>query len=287
MLAPVRRNPWNFAGVGGVQLASEHYRIYTTTNNPALLNYLPGFMESARGQYAALTGLDEQARPEAPLSVYVLANRQQWAVLTRRVTAPRQELFLSIESGGYTYGDVCVLWDLGYFATFSVAAHEGMHQFLRRRLSQRLPSWAEEGLCVLAEGFEVAGSTVRFDPQRNPLRMSNLRKAILGGRMRDLEGLLSTQAGENLAAAPRRAPEYYGQLWALMMFIRSDARARAGLKRMIADARAGRIGRTWPSPDAPAASAPGVAVFRHYIDPDLEAFEKRFRAYAKWLARVE
>ena len=282
--------PWSFGGIAGSALTTKHYRIYTTSSTRTVLTYLPAFMEAAYRNYLALTGLAEP--PEASgMVIYVLADRRQWEAITRRITGPQAGIYLPIRQGGYCYRDVCVFWDMRNFSTFAIAAHEGLHQFLSRRLAEPLPAWAEEGLCVLAEGFGMSQSTVRFAPEANSLRVVNLRSLLTGGRWQALPELLATDAAERICRSSALAPEYYGQLWALLMYIRSRADYRSGLERMLADAAAGRLRAALKAPPAMGRGraylrAIAVPAFRLYIEPDLVAFEKRLRSYAANLARL-
>ncbi len=289
---PVERRAWRFGDIAGQELRTEHYRIYTTTANRTLLQHLPGFLERARRQYLELTGLGADGPTARAMAVYMFADRQQWAVLTREVTAPRQELFLGIENGGYCFRGVCVFWDLRDAATFAVAAHEGLHQFFHHHLRQQLPAWVEEGLCVLAEGMSLDQAGVRFLPERNPARLLDLRGALVAGRWIPLKRLLPSDAGDHITQVPGQGPEYYGHLWALMLFLRSRPETNAALQRIVQDAAAGRLRQ---AVGAPAGMAPGreynravaVPVFRRYVDSDLEGFERRFKAYALKLARLD
>jgi len=288
----VRTDRWNFGDAAGQVLATRHYRIHTTSPNQWLLGTLPGFLESARDNYLRLTGLEEGAGPAAPAATYVLATRDQWAAMTERVTGASSPRYLAIERGGYCHRGVCVLWDLGGLATFVIAAHEGCHQFLHHRLRDPLPAWAEEGLCVLAEGFYLGVRTVRFSPERNTLRQADLRRLIVGRRWLGTAKLLAGDAADR--TGPRRADsaEYYAQLWALLLFVRSDPDYRAGLARLTADAAAGRlraalavppemgVGRTY-------VRAIGTPAFRRYVEADLAAFERRLLPFAKRLAKLE
>jgi len=291
MVTPTTVAPWRFGDVRGRRIATAHYHIYTTAENRGLLEYLPGFMEAAHDHYLRLTGLaarDEQARP---MPVYMFADRRQWAVMTERITRPNQELYLGIENGGYCFRGTCVFWDMQHLATLSVASHEGLHQFFHHRLREHIPAWAEEGLCVLAEGFMVQGSLVHFDPEANPMRLLDLRRAISGGRRMALSDLLSSDAGDHIRGSQARGPEYYGQLWALLRFIRSRSTYRAGLERMLRDAADGRLRQALNVPRLMGAGrsynrAVSVPMFKHYIDADLPGFEARFRSYAKSLAKL-
>ncbi|MHC4717289.1 MAG: hypothetical protein ACYS5V_09985 [Planctomycetota bacterium] len=287
---PVAQSPWRFATVPGRRLVTEHYHIYTTTDNRIMLRHLPGFMESAYGNFGDLTGLSAPASTKH-MTFYLMGNRAQWAAMTRRVTGPRSRLYLSMENGGYCERGVCVLWDMRSFSTFVLAAHEGMHQFLYHRLKQKLPAWAEEGLAVQAEGFAMGTSTVRFDPQLNSVRLVRLRDLITQGRWMPLEKLLATDAGDHIAGGASKGLDYYGQLWALLMYIRGDERYRAGFERLLGDAAAGRFRSAMNVPDAMGSGrrytrTVAIPAFRHYIDPDLAAFEKGFKAYARKLAKL-
>jgi len=291
MAVRAETSPWQFAGVSGVKLATRHYRIFTTTSNRSLLEYLPGFMECAYEQYLEMTSLPEPPEGARPMPVYLLADRQQWAVMTESLTGPRSRLYLSIQNGGYCYRGVCVFWDLGHFATFSIASHEGLHQFFHHRLRDPIPAWAEEGLCVSAEGFAISGNTVRFTPGHNPLRMVSLRDAISGGRWIGLKALLTTDAADHVRRSGSGSGEYYAQLWALMMFIRSDPRYAQGLAQMVADAASGRLGRALRVPPAMGRGrtynrSVSLPIFRHYITPDLTGFEQQLREFAARLAKL-
>lgn len=284
------RTDWRFGRIGGQKFITQHYHIYTTADNRVLLAHLPGFMEAAHTQYLKLTGLPDEARKER-MSLYVMGSREQWAMLTQEVTGPHSELFLAIENGGYCYEGTCVLWDMGHFATFSVAAHEGLHQFLHYRVRNGLPSWVEEGLATQMEGFDVYGNeAVRFNPDHNVLRPNDLRNAIASERWLGVPALLTTDPGEQIHGAPLTAPQYYGQVWALIMYIRSQPKYLQGFQRMIADARLGKL----PGPPMEAEARTGgeyrraiaVPVFRKYISDDLSGFEREFRKYASKLARI-
>lgn len=287
----VQAEPWKFGDVPGTKLATRHYRIFTTSANHSLVKSLPGFLESACEHYGRLTGLSEPPGATEPMPVYLLASRPQWEAMTKSAAGPASERLLQIQSGGYCWQGVCVFWDLGHFATFATAAHEGLHQFFYNRLRDPLPAWAEEGLCVLAEGFTLTASTVTFTPQRNTLREGSLRDALSAGRWIALERLLSTDAADHVAGPGGLAPEYYAQLWALMLFIRSEPRYQAGLARLIADAAAGTLRRRLRVPEAMGAGrtynrSVSVPIFQRYIEPDLLGFERRFRAFAERLAKL-
>jgi len=285
---------WDGGDSYGRELASEHYRIFTTSRSPEILNYLPGFMEAAHENYLAVTGLAPRPHRRA-MPVYMMASRQEWAALTRSIVGGQWKTYSSIQAGGYCFRGVCVFWDLGGVAALSVASHEGLHQFLHHRLQDRLPLWLEEGLATLAEGYQIDGQTVRFTPKRNPSRFSDLRKALIHDWWIPLAELLPMDGGDAVKLwPPGRTVGYYGQVWALGHFLRSDAACAAARARLLADAEAGQLARQLPAettqrlPRAGRAynRAISVPLFRHYFARDLETFDRRYKAYARKLAKL-
>ncbi len=297
MTTEVRRAPWQTGATAGSELTTTHYRIFTTATNRTLVTYMPGFLEAAYRNYLDLTGLaDRTGAP--PMPVYLMGTRQEWASLTTSVVGEEAAgPYLSIQAGGYCYQGVCVFWDIGVLGTFSVASHEGLHQFFYHRLRDRLPMWLEEGLCTTAEGYEVVADTVTFTPRRNNFRFTDLRAAIVQARFLPLEELLTTDSGEAAGGSHEQAVGYYGQLWALAQFIRSQPAYRAGMQRLLADAEAGRLHqalRTSPR-ELTALRRHGrrynktvsLPLFQHYITQDLAGFETEYKAFAMTLARLQ
>ncbi len=292
MIVPQRVEPW---GARGRQIHTDRYEIFTTLPSQNLTTLLPGFLEAAHENYLQLTGLPS-APPADPWTVYLFANRQEWDALTRA----RIGQSVPIEAGGYSYDGVCVFWNIGILPTLSVAAHESLHQFFHYRLVDRLPAWAEEGLCATAEGYDLVGTSVVFNPNRNLMRYADLRSTIGNHeRWRDLESLLTLHSMEAAAGAKtsHQAVGYYGQLWALLHYIRNTPRYRAGLHRLVRDAATGRLAdvlllehdeheRLLANP-LEYNRRVSLPLFVHYIDPDLEAFEKAYRAHAIRLAGLE
>ena len=291
--SPTAAAPWQFGPIKGQALSTAHYAIFTTTANPSIRGNLGGFMEAARTHYAALTGLPEPARKDEPWTIYLLATRPEWAALTQKITGEQAPIYLSVENGGYCFAGVCVFWDITPLATYGVASHEGMHQFLHHRTRQSLPSWAEEGLASLCEGFSMQQHSVRFTPERNILRYNSLRSAILSGRWRTTTQLLNMDAAENVRGPMGHTGEYYAQLWAMLLLIHSEPQYNAGLRRMVADAVAGRLdkelefdARAWVRLQRNARlynQTLSPRAFAHYIDADTARFEQRYRQFAREL----
>jgi len=291
----VQRSSWGGPAGPGIILTTPHYRLYTTTRSHALQTYLPGFMEAAYAHYLDLTGLSERPVQQA-MEIYMPASRREWDAMTVAVLGegtPARRL----EAGGYCYKGKCFLWQVGGTGTFSVAAHEGLHQFLYHRLRDGLPMWLEEGLCVLTEGHQFDGNAVRFLPEHNPARFNSLRSAILREGWIPLRDLLVMDSTDAVSGGTQRAVGYYGQLWALALMLREKPAYRAGLSHLMADAAAGKLHEALGLPRKALDAiqrhsraynqAVGERVFRHYFSGDLDAFEREYLAYAKALTGIE
>jgi hypothetical protein len=151
--------------------------------------------------------------------------------------------------------------------------------------------WLEEGLCVSAEGHQINDGYVKFTPDRNPFRFSALRTGIIQQHWLPLAQLLPMDAGDVIQKGTRRAVSYYGQLWAMSMFIRAHPVYSQGLKRLIRDAEAGRFAEAMHIPTATMARLRPLGrvynrklsepVFRHYITGDLATFDREVLGFAK------
>jgi hypothetical protein len=300
---PVRTESWARNGGAGYKLITDHYTVFTTLGPSSTRDGLNGFLEAARANYLKLTGLEGAAQPasathgvEKRLVVYLFASREEWASLTEQITGGASDTYLKVQRGGYCYAGTCVFWDIGP-STYSVAAHEGMHQFLYHSLRQTLPVWAEEGLAVQSEGYQMRNGLVYFDARDNGSRMMTLRQVMLQDRWRPADRLLAMSASDNVQESALYGADYYSQLWAMLLLIRQDPQYAAGLARMLNDAAAGRLGealgidgQAWArlqhNPQAYPAVV-GPRAFAHYIDPNLPAFEARYRAFATELAKLK
>jgi len=295
MMIPCGHSDWPNAGQHGKLLTTDHYRIYTTAGNRLTLEYLPGFMEAAHKNYLRATGLADKPVAE-PSVIYMMGTRQEWADLTRSVVGAGTPA-LGIESGGYCYNKVCVFWDMGGLGTLGTASHEGLHQFLAWRMHDHLPMWLEEGLCTTVEGYSIEGGCVTFTPRTNVMRFGDLKRAIFGDYWIPLAKLLPLQAGDMVTQSTDRAVGYYGQLWALALFIKGTPQYRAGFERIMRDAQGGRFAAELgiDASTMLALSRNGIAynramsekVFRHYISDDMEGFERQYRAFAEKLVNIK
>lgn len=296
MVSQAKRAPWNTPQGQGLRLTTKHYDIYTTVMDRRMQAYFPGFMEVAYLNYVSLTGL-QLPQPAKPMPIYMMATREQWAGLTRHRLKEKAEPYLSIQAGGYCYEGVCVFWRLRGPNALAVASHEGMHQFFYYRLRHYLPMWLEEGMCTVAEGYHTEGQTVRFTPDKNLARYHNLRMAIINGRWIPLEDLLQMDAGEAIQDPRQSMVGYYGQVWALMRFLRSKKRYAVGVQRMLADASSGTFHEILKVPPQALAKLQlrsraynqtiSMPVFKHYISNDLKGFDLEYKAYARKITGLE
>lgn len=298
---PVRLEPWPQAGPSARRLTTDHYVIYTTLGPSMLREGIGGFLEAARANYVYLTALEPAARAGGAtprrLVIYLFANRDEWANLTEQITGPASATYLKVQRGGYCFTGTCVFWDIGLIPTYSVASHEGMHQFLYHAVRDALPVWAEEGMAVLCEGYVLRDGLVHFDATQNLSRMTTLRQSILQDRWRPVDRLIAMSAADNVHENALFGADYYSQLWALMLLIRQDERYAAGLARLLGDAADGQLGaalgmnpQAWNQLQHNGQAYTGVIgprAFTQYIEPDLPAFEARYRAFAEEMTHLK
>lgn len=295
LLVSSQQKAWDSDQGNGLEITTQHYRIYTTASNPPLLHCLPGYMEAAHRAYLDLTGQDDLPG-DAGRVVYLMGTRSEWANLTQARMGDLAKIYKSIEAGGYCHQGVCVFWDMGGLATLGTASHEGLHQFLSYRMKHRLPMWLEEGLCASMEGYDLRNDTVAFTPRQNAMRYNDLRTAIISGHWIPLDKLLPMDASDAISRGTVEAVGYYGQLWALSLFLRESPQYRAGLRHLLADAQAGRLNVALNVPPEAmdqlqlhgqiynqTASEP---IFRHYISNDLARFEAQYKLFATQLVDI-
>lgn len=279
--------PWRFAGADGAIIRTAHYRIYTTASH-ALQDRAPAFLEYALAHYRSALG--PLPLPAVRLDTYLLANRGQWAGLTRQLMGEQAETLLKIPRGGYAARGVGVFFDIGLYDTLAIAAHEGWHQYTQRAFREPLPVWLEEGVAVYMEGHRWDGPVPRFYPWANLQRFDQLRKAHRAGTLAPLSKLLEGKPQDFLGGEEELILNYYAQLWALTHFLAegADGRYAEQVRTLLADAAAGRlsatVGRSSGGGAARAlASRVGPAVFLAYFNSDLETAD---REYASFLDRL-
>jgi hypothetical protein len=286
---------WRFGTHPGRIILAPNYRLHATLTEekddahlltPAAAQRVAMLMEAARGEYQRVTpGLSVPAEAR-PLECYLFATRRQWAEFTARHAGEHASIYLQINRGGYTQGDVFVAFWLGDDSTMSVAAHEGWHQYLGRHFSGRLPPALEEGLACTFENVRWSDGRPVFDRESNYRRSRALGKAVADRQLVPLQRLLRMHAGEVVEQGVDGVEAWYGQAWALARFlwIGENGRYRVGLQKLLADAAAGTIvdptgsHRDKKQPWDPS----GVGVmFEHYFGKSLEEMDGEYRQFVK------
>ncbi|MCS7034856.1 MAG: hypothetical protein NZ561_12810 [Phycisphaerae bacterium] len=286
-----QRQLWKTDAHAGVILRSGAYKIHSTVEDEEFNRKLLVVMEAALQQYRKLA---PSVRPDPrPMECYVFANRRQWAEFTRQQTGEDAAIYLQINRGGYTIGDVFVAYYLGDHGTFAVAAHEGWHQFVSRHFQNRLPPFLEEGLATTFESITWSSSgEPRWTSARNVARAERLRKAIQTGSLWPLESLLAMHAGDVVSQPPDRIEAFYAQNWAFARFLREaeEGRYRLGLQRMIDDAVAGRLPAQSGRSDRPAGTFNPAGVrplLEHYLGAELSQIDLAYQRFIRKIARDE
>lgn len=284
-----REEPWSFAGATGVVLRTEHYRLFTTVDDPVLRERVPRFVEDALTHYR--TALGPLPAPTIRLDAYLMANRTQWAAVAKRLMGDQAEQVLRIPRGGFAARGVGVYFDIGLYDTLSVAAHEGWHQYTQRSFREPLPVWLEEGIATYMEGHRWADGVARFSPWSNVQRYDQLRKAASLGKLVRLGDLLESTPQSTLSAADDAALTYYAQLWALIHFLQDgDAgRYRSSLSSAVRAASNGtllstlqaRLGERAASGAMARRNGPAVALA--YFSEDLRVLESDYAAFVESL----
>ncbi len=290
-LAPVCVEPWTYDTKTARRVVTPHYVIYTTIEDREFLTRVGHVMEGAFAEYRQLTG-DLPAGGE-PMVCYLFLTRDQWAQFTRHSTGPDAAIYLHINRGGYTVGDWYVAYFIGDVGTFSVAAHEGFHQYAARHFRNRIPPFLEEGIACMFEDIRWDGTAPWWDMQVNSGRFSSLRTAIDQKRLFTLKQLSMIHAGQVVNGPPGRIAAFYGQSWAFTRFLcdGEGGRYRRGLQRMMADAAAGRLFAASPADSRPAGAAwdprSAPAQLEHYFGDDITTLDHRFQAYVSHLVNRE
>lgn len=285
----VQERTWNWEGITGVELVTDHFHLHVTAQDMILRQALPTFLETAFQEYLAL--IPPARSDEERLGVYLFETRQEWARFTRRFDPGHAHTYLHIQAGGYTdyRSGTAVVFDLARDRTLSLLGHEGFHQYAARYLAEPLPAWLNEGLACQFESFDLAGFHPTFQPERNLLRMNNLREALSDpAGMIPFEQFLQMDAGQAIRHAGPPARVYYAQAWSTVVYLREAASPyAAGFRRLLADAGSARLTRAIREYQAkdPARRAHGVglAAFYVYVTEDLAGFMTDYRAFAERL----
>ena len=284
--SPVRTIAWAYNDTRGVVLETAHYQIHTTITDEDVLQRLPQVLEGAYAQYQSFAVAPPSSRP---MKCYVFGKRSEWADFTKRNTGADSAVYLQITRGGYCIGDWFVSYYVGDNATYSVAAHEGWHQYVARHFKGRLPPFLEEGTACMFESLKYHGDLPRWDLSLNPNRSHGLRSAIEGGVLWPLEKLVRMHAGDVVQLPADKIEAFYAQNWAFARFMweYDGGRYRPAFKKLLADTAAGSVyDPTGTLHRAQGAWAPQSVkpMLEHYLGKSLGEVEREYQTFIRDVA---
>ncbi len=280
----MRRLSWIFEGRGAQLILTDHYAIHTTLTDSDFLQTLAQLMEGAYQQYRQLTpGVPES---DHPMDCYLFAQRPEWARFTSARTGSDAAVYLQINRGAYTRLDWSVAYYIGDSGTYSVAAHEGWHQYVARHFKTRPPPFLEEGIATMFETVHWTDDGLpRWDLGLNPNRAAKLRRAVEDHQLFPLEQLVSMHAGQVVGTKGGRIEAFYAQDWAFASFLLhgDHGKHREALKRLLADTANGTayLPGELPHSVLPDAWQPSSVkpLLERYLGEDLSAIDVEYQAY--------
>lgn len=276
----------------GLKLVTAHYEIFTTLLEPMTLRRIPLLMESAYRSYNGQLG--EPIESTTRFTIYLFADRQQWAAFTKSFAGEQAEVFCRIKAGAYCHNGVCVAYNIGRKRTCSVLGHEGWHQFNSRHFKFRLPSWLDEGVAMLFESPRAENGAFRFDGSANTYRLDALKKTLKKNQMIPLKELVGINPGEVLATNESEAiMAFYSQSYALVRFLRERGygEQQDTYRRLLTDGLKG----AWPLDEVSKRIAQdrnqprtilwnrivGNLLLQQYIGSDLDKLEQEYLAFCR------
>ncbi len=287
---------WRFREQPGECIDIGTHRMHSTLRDPLIRERMQIFLPTALEHYR--TALVPLPATDAPIDIYLFGTRDDWIAYTRERLPREAGIYERMGRGGYTIEGDAVLYDIGRWDTFTIAAHEGWHAYTQRVFRHPLPVWLEEGIACFMEGVRGSsnGGPPTFMPWRNFERYGELRDVVRRGRFVPLEQLIEGTPQEFLQNGRNTLLGYYAQVWALVHFLNEGegGRYRKGLERLLDDAVEGRIsGTIWESSRAGTRNERrmaigrqvGPAVLREYFDPDIARLSAEYKAFVEAIAR--
>ncbi len=282
--ARVRSESWAYGERAGQKLRTNHYVLLTTIDDEEVTNALGQVMEGAFAQYRRVA--PTAVSGSAPMECYLFQYRKEWARFTEKHTGSDAPIYLQIKQGGYTVGDRYVAFYIGDIQTYSVAAHEGWHQYVARHFKHRPPPFLEEGLACLFEQVLWEGKLPRWDLASNAKRIVGLRNAAESKTLLPLRQLISMHAGQVVEKTTFQVETFYAQSWAFARFLwdAEDGRYRPALQQLLADAVTGTlyadgIARIAGSTEwDPTSAGP---ILERYLEMSLPEIDRAYRAYIR------
>lgn len=281
-----RQTGWQWRGVVGRQLQTEHYSLHTTLSDQGVVDRFAQVMEAAYGQYVRLVpGINRLPRK---LPLFIFQTYDEWAEYTQATTGEDSDAYLSVLNGGYAIGDRFVCWVSNEHDTRTTAAHEGWHQFVSAHFRMRLPPTLEEGLACTFENVLVRSDGVFFDRTSNLRRQRALRDAIEGDYLIPLKTLLLLHAGDLRDRSQAIREAYYGQAWALVVLLETHPEYREGFLRMLQAVASGNTPVDIGHNDGSQIYYPAriKPFLQHYLIGDWSRFERDYESFIREKASI-
>jgi len=284
----LRAEAGTYDGKPARRIVTPHYLIETTIEDDEFVTSLGQLMEGALSQYRRLAP-DEPMSVE-PMRCYVFADRRQWAQFTRDNAGADADIYLRINRGGYAVKDWYVAYFIGDVGTWSVAAHEGWHQYVARHFAHRPPPFLEEGLACMFEDVEWRGEPPlpRWDLSDNPTRITGLYRTVRRRGLIPLSQLAAMHAGQVVNTTPGRIEGFYAQSWAFARFLwdAEGGKYRPALQNMLADLAVGRPygrGDISAGPEGTWDPRSAKPLLEHYLGKPLPDLDREYQQYVRGL----
>jgi hypothetical protein len=284
---PLPSERWTFADHPGQLIKTEHFRIYTTIDDPLYMHMMTRVLEAT---HARCMAINPQFRTAEPLECFVFSSRREWESYTRAQAGSNGTIYLQISSGGYCQKGIFAGYDIGRDQTLSVVAHEAWHQYAYFAFRDRIPAWLDEGLATQNEAIVWKGTDPVFEPEMNWRRLAALRQAMRTGTLWKLSDLLATHAGRVIKMSQPNIDAYYSQLWSFVLFLQQSPVYGPKLQSLLADATAGKLTYLLKGTSVTQVeidnfsehwnTVAGPLYAQKYLNADLDALEKE---YTQWL----
>lgn len=283
----VQNQPWDYKGNKGTLVQTPHYQIYTTVHSEEVRQSVAQVMEAALAEYQIVApGVPLTDRP---MQCYLFGNKGQWIDFTKSHTGADSAVYLQINRGGYTIRDWYVAYFVGEAATYSVAAHEGWHQFVSRHFKGRLPPFLEEGIATMFEDIRWNNNLPEWNLAINRSRAQALRRAVQGNYVFPLGELITLHAGNVVNQSGNRIEAFYAQDWAFATFLwRGDnGKYRPALQKLIADVADGTVydpSGVHKNSNLPWNPTGVKPMLEHYLGMKLDAIDAQYQKYIRKVA---
>ena len=284
---------WSFEGHAGAVIETRHYSLHTTLLDPLVATRLAGFAEAAYQAYRQ--SLPSPTRPAERMTVYLLADREQWESFTDTFAGTEAPLYKQIRKGAYCLRGTCVAYPIGIEQTLSALGHEGWHQFAGTCFVYRLPSWLDEGMATQFESYEVRQGRFVFRPDRNAMRLGGLKLAIERGGLIPLRALIELNPGQVLDDDDTAAA-FYSQVYALTRFLQETGSWGRAYRQLLKDGLTG----AWPVDSATSRALSdrravltgrmngdlSRQLFGRYIHEDIEQLQGAYESYCRKISET-